>query len=160
MNRLVIAALFTLLPALSHAQSGNERLPVPRFVSLRSDDVNLRAGPDGRYPIEWVFKRRNLPVEILAEFDTWRRIRDSSGTEGWVHQALLQGRRYAIVAGETRALRRTAQDDAAIVARLEPGVIGRLLECKESWCRLEAGGFRGWLKRQEIWGVYPQEVVR
>ena len=135
-------------------------LPLPRFVSLRSEEVNLRAGPGVRYPVEWVFRRRTLPVEVLAEFEQWRKIRDSGGTEGWVHQSMLSGRRYALVAGEVRTLRRQPEPGAAAVARLEPGVVGQVLECRAEWCRLDAGGFRGWLVRAEIWGVYPGEAVR
>jgi SH3-like domain-containing protein len=79
---------------------------LPRFVSLRASEVNLRTGPGIRYPIEWVFKRRDLPVEVVDEFESWRRIRDWEGTLGWVHQSMLRGRRTALVTGEPRVLRR------------------------------------------------------
>jgi SH3-like domain-containing protein len=142
------------------AQSPRENLPVPRFVSLRSEEVNLRTGPGVRYPVEWVFVRRQMPVEILQEFETWRRIRDRDGTEGWVHQSMLTGRRSAVVEGEMRNLRRRPETDAPIVARVEPGVIAAILECRDSWCRLETAGFRGWVQRGEIWGVYPNEAIK
>jgi SH3-like domain-containing protein len=154
----VLLALAASLPAL--AQTQRETLPIPRFVTLRSEEVNLRAGPGVRYPVEWVFVRRQMPVEILQEFENWRRIRDRDGTEGWVHQSMLTGRRAAIVAGDMRNLRRRPEADAPVVARVESGVIGALLECKDAWCRLEAGGFRGWLPREEIWGVYPNEAIK
>jgi SH3-like domain-containing protein len=155
------ALLFALAAALpAAAQTPREGLPIPRFVTLRSEEVNLRTGPGVRYPVEWVFVRRQMPVEILQEFENWRRIRDRDGTEGWVHQSMLTGRRAAVVVGETRNLRRRPETDAPIVARVEPGVIGALLECKDAWCRLEAGGFRGWLPREEIWGVYPNEAIK
>lgn len=134
-------------------------LPVPRFVSLRSDEVNLRSGPGTGYPIEWVYVRRRLPVEVIAEFDPWRRIRDWQGTVGWVHQSMLDGRRTVVVTGGIRDLRREGGQESAPVARLEAGVIGDLLECAAQWCRIEAGGYRGWLKREEFWGAYPDETI-
>lgn len=135
-------------------------LPVPRFVSLRSGEVNIRTGPGVRYPVEWVFVRPGMPVEITAEFDTWRRIRDWEGTQGWVHQSMLSGRRAMVVTGAMRTLRQEPAATAAAVAQAEQGVIGRLLECRGAWCQVEAGGYRGWLERDEFWGVYPKEEVR
>ena len=120
----------------------------------------MRAGPGLRYPIDWVIKvAKHMPVEVLESFETWRRVRDWQGTEGWVHQSMLAPRRYALVTGETRTLRRRPEADAPPVAKLETGVVGQILECKDQWCRLDAQGFRGWLKRADVWGVYPNEVV-
>lgn len=141
-------------PPLAATDSG---LPVPRFVTLRADKVNVRTGPGARYPVEWVFERKGMPVEIVAEFDTWRKVRDIQGTEGWVHQNLLSSRRGVIITGTVRTLRREPREDSAAVARAEPDVIGQLLECKAEWCRVEVGGLRGWLNRGELWGVYPNE---
>lgn len=135
-------------------------LPVPRYVSLRSDEVNLRTGPGVRYPVEWVLERRHMPVEILAEFENWRKIRDWQGTEGWVHESMLSGRRYAVVTGEIRDLRRQPEPTSPPVARLQPGVVAEMLECRGEWCRLDADGFKGWLLRSEFWGVYPKEAVK
>jgi SH3-like domain-containing protein len=138
-------------------------LPIPRFVSMRLGEVNLRVGPGLRYPVTWVFKKKDLPVEITAEFDTWRKIRDLDGTEGWVNHAALGSRRSVIITGEIRALRASADALAAPVARVEPGVVGRLMECpadSPEWCRIETGDIRGWVRRTEIWGVYPQEIFR
>jgi SH3-like domain-containing protein len=97
---------------------------------------------------------------VLAESDQWRKVRDSNGTEGWVSRALLSGARYGVVTGEIRALRRDPSADAVAVARLEPGVVGKLLECRDAWCRMEAGGFRGWIARAEFWGTDPGENFR
>jgi len=133
---------------------------LPRYASLRSDEVNLRTGPGVRYPVEWVLQRRHMPVEILAEFENWRKIRDWQGTEGWVHQSMLSGRRFAIITGDIRALHRQADPNTPAVARLEPGVVAQVIECKEQWCRLDANGFKGWLTRSEFWGVYPSETVK
>ena len=135
-------------------------LPVPRYVSLRSDEVNLRTGPGVRYPVEWVLERRHMPVEILAEFENWRKIRDWQGTEGWVHESMVSGRRYAVVTGAVQSLRRQPDATSPAVARLEPGVVAEILECRGEWCRLDSEGFKGWLLRSEFWGVYPNEAVK
>ncbi len=136
-------------------------LPLPRFVSLRADSVNLRVGPNARYPIEWIYVRRDLPVEIIAEFDTWRRVKDPAGTEGWVHSSMLSGRRTAIVTGGVGQLLRTADGKPDPVASLEPGVIVAVERCPQGavLCRVEAEGIAGWLSRDALWGVYPGEVI-
>jgi SH3-like domain-containing protein len=135
-------------------------LPLPRFASLRSSEVNVRTGPGGRYPVEWVFVYRRMPVEIVAEFDTWRKIRDWQGTEGWVHQSMLSGRRMVIVKGGVRALKRDPSADSATVARVESKVLGRVLSCTGAWCRLEVSGFTGWMERRHVWGVYDREELK
>ncbi len=138
--------------------------PIPRFVSLRADTVNLRAGPGGRYPIEYVYRRKGYPLEIVGEFDQWRRVRDWQGTEGWVHERMVTGARNVVVDGKQRILRGAADNAAAPVAKLDPGVIAHLLECRDAWCRIEVkdggGDVKGWLTRSEIWGVLPNEVVK
>ncbi|MBV9735057.1 MAG: hypothetical protein JO209_04045, partial [Acidisphaera sp.] len=136
-------------------------LPLPRFAALRADEVNLRAGPGTRYPIEWVYKRRDLPVEIEREFEVWRLVSDPEGVKGWVHEATLTGRRSFVVTGEQRAMRRTADDHAAPVAYLKPGVVGRLLSCAAGadWCQVQVGEYRGYLKRGDFWGSYAGEAV-
>ncbi|NQW11119.1 MAG: hypothetical protein HQ481_14730 [Alphaproteobacteria bacterium] len=134
-------------------------LPVPRFVTLRAKEVNVRTGPGVRYPIDWVFQRPNLPVEVVAEFDTWRKIRDPEGTEGWVHQSMLSGRRTAIVIGATRMIRRTPEASSPAVARVEPGVIGWLESCRRQWCELDVAGLNGWIHRSHIWGIRVDEAI-
>ena len=145
------------------AQSGKvgaSGLPLPRFVSFRAVEVNLRSGPGVRYPILWVFQRRGLPVEIVDEFDTWRQIRDAGGTTGWVHQSMLQGRRSVLVQGQgEQILRKQPGLGAAPVARLEPGVVARLDHCTdENWCRVEVQSFSGWLPRDTFYGTYQNEI--
>ena len=140
-------------------------LPLPRFAALRSDEVNMRSGPGTRFPIEWTYQRRELPVEIVREFELWRRIRDPEGTEGWVHQSTLMGRRSFIVRGAPGSevmLRRRAEDQAQPVARLRPGVVGRVRACEanNAWCEAQIGEFRGYIKRADIWGVGPTEEVK
>jgi SH3-like domain-containing protein len=136
-------------------------LPLPRFAALRSDEVNLRAGPGTRYPIDWVYKRRDLPVQIEREFEVWRLIRDPDGTQGWVHQATLTGRRTFVVRGETRPLLRKPDDTGDPVAELKPGVVGIIRSCDatSAWCQVQVGEYRGFLKRDEFWGIKPSEAV-
>lgn len=132
-------------------------LPVPRFVTLATDEVNLRTGPGLRYPVRLVIKRSGLPVEIIREFDVWRQVRDVDGEEGWVHKSMLSGRRSVIVRGQTQTLLRTPDTGARPVAKLEPGVIARLDRCNAKWCSLRAGSYDGWIKKEHLWGVYPDE---
>jgi SH3-like domain-containing protein len=136
-------------------------LPLPRFASLRTDEVNLRRGPGTRYPIDWVYKRRDLPVEIEREFEVWRLVADPDGIKGWVHQATLTGRRSFIVTGQERVLRREASDTSAPVARLMPGVIGHIRSCEagSDWCQMQVGEYRGFLKRDAFWGALPNEAI-
>ena len=142
------------MPVIAKADLGKETgLRVPRFVSMNSSKVNVRAGPGRRYPIKWVFQRKTLPVQIIAESDTWRKIRDFEGIEGWVHQRMLSGRRRAVVTGAIQQLKKEPQETAKTVALLEPGVILRLEKCSGVWCLVEGGSYEGWIGRQSIWGV-------
>lgn len=157
-TRLRLAAAILLVLVASVAGAAERQLP--RFATLRAGEVNLRTGPGERYPIEWVLIRKGLPVEIVQEFDVWRKIRDSEGSEGWVHQRMLTGARNVLIEGGVRILH--VEPDAASppVARAEAGVVARLVECRGPWCRVEAQGIKGWLKRDEVWGVYPDESVQ
>ena len=137
---------------------GASGLPVPRFASLRSDEVNMRTGPGTRYPIEWVLTRQGLPVEITAEYDIWRRVKDPDGSEGWVHKSALSGRRGAIVIGQPRELRDGGSRDGGIVAHLELGAIGQILSCGRDWCRLKFKDVKGYLPKDEFWGAYAPET--
>ena len=137
---------------------GTSGLPLPRFVTLRAAEVNLRSGPGVGYPIEWVFTRRGLPVEVIDEFETWRHIRDWQGSEGWVHQSMLSGQRGAMVVGAVRLLRRAPEPGAAAIAEIQAQVVGRLHRCREAWCLIEANNFEGWLRQNEIYGAYPGET--
>ena len=133
-------------------------LPLPRFVSLKSDKVYVRTGPSVRYPIRWIYQKSDIPVEIVEEFDVWRKIRDSESEGGWVSQTLLSGERTALVKGEELApVRENPAENARMVARLEPGVIARIEKCDVAWCRITAGGFKGWISRNSLWGIYDNE---
>jgi SH3-like domain-containing protein len=134
---------------------------LPRFAALRSDEVNMRAGPGTRYRIDWVYKRRDLPVEIEREFDVWRWVRAPDGIQGWVHQATLMGRRSFIVQKADATLRSDVSDSARAVAILKPGVIGRIRSCQASsdWCEVQTGSYRGYLRRDQFWGLLPSEAI-
>jgi SH3-like domain-containing protein len=135
--------------------------PLPRFAALGSNQVNLRVGPDLRFRIDWTYQRKDLPVQIIEEHQVWRRIRDPEGTEGWVQRPLLTSRRTFMVQGEERNLRRRPEDQAEAIAHLRPGVIGSLRRCEagSAWCEARVGDYSGWIKRSEIWGVMPDEVI-
>ncbi len=143
-------------------KGSNTGLPLPRFAALRFDEVNLRVGPGTRYPIKWVYKRRDLPVEIQREFEVWRLVRDQDGARGWVHQAALIGRRTAVATAKETVLRRDPNDTAVPVARLKPGVIVRLRACEAAspWCQASVQDYRGWIKRADIWGTLPGEAIQ
>ena len=150
-------------PATEEANKGSVTgLPIPRFVALRTDDVNMRKGPGFRYPIEWDYKRRDLPVEILREFEVWRLVETPDGARGWMHEATLVGRRTFIVQSSDATLRADARDDASPVAILKVGVIGFLRSCKagSDWCRVRVGDYDGYLERTQFWGTLADEVVQ
>jgi len=162
--RSALATCFALILAVNlfgHALAATG-LPLPRYVSLRASEVNMRTGPGERYPIDWVFHRHGLPVEIVAEFDTWRKIRDAEGAEGWIHKSLLSGKRTILIIGNIRTLYRKPSITAKAVARAEANVIGKLLDCpeKSEWCRVDVGAYEGWIKRSNFWGVYPNEIIK
>ena len=137
-------------------------MPLPRFAALKTDEVNLRSGPGLRYPIQWVYKRRDLPVQIEREFEVWRLVSDLDGERGWVNQATLTGRRTFVVRGSERTVRADPATDASPVAMLKPGVVGRIRACEaiSDWCQVQVGEYRGWLQRDAVWGVYVHEAVQ
>lgn len=143
------------------AVGSNSGLPVPRFVSIKSDRVNVRGGPSREYDVAWVYARAGLPVEITAEFENWRRIRDWEGQEGWVYHSMLSGRRMAMVSSrgqdETLPLRVKADGEAGLVAKLQAGVTGQVKACTGQWCRMQGEGYDGWIRQERLWGVYPNE---
>lgn len=133
-------------------------LPIPRFVTLAADKVFVRTGPALRYPIKWVYQRVNMPVEIIQEFDTWRKIRDMDGDNGWVHQSLLSGERSIIVKGEVNlAVRKDAREDGRILAYFEPNVVADVDQCHKGWCKISRDGYIGWAERKFLWGIYDSE---
>ena len=143
--------------------TGPSGLPLPRFVSLKTDRVNVRRGPSTTHQVVWVFARKGLPVEIIAEFENWRRVRDSDGEEGWVFHSLLAGKRTALIApwrkGERITLVDGASDAANAVFAVEAGVLGQIDRCDGNWCRFTTAGFTGWVMQELLWGVYPGEIL-
>jgi SH3-like domain-containing protein len=145
------------------AGPGPSGLPVPRFVSLKAEKVNVRRGPSSDHPVAWVFQRKGLPVEIVAEFENWRRIRDSEGEEGWILQSMLAGKRTAVVApwrGQQMTQLHSAPNRASSVqAQLAAGAMGDVANCDGKWCEISAGGYEGYVQQEMLWGVYPGETV-
>ena len=165
-----VAASATMIDAGAIAQAAGEisagassGLPIPRYVSLKPDKVNVRGGPTRTHDITWQYTRAGLPVEITAESDNWRRIRDWEGAEGWVYHSMLSGRRTAVVTAKNKdelvPLYAKADTSAAVVARLQSGVLGAVKQCTGTWCRIVGAGFDGWIAQERVWGVYPNEKV-
>ncbi len=143
------------------ALGGVTKLPLPRFVSLRTGEVNLRAGPGFQYPITWVYQREGLPVEIIGEFDVWRQLLAPDGGTGWVHEATIRPRRSFIVTAAQTALRAAPQPNANVVAYLDFAVSGDLLSCDGgNWCRVITGHESGYLAVTDIWGLFPGEILK
>jgi SH3-like domain-containing protein len=172
--RAISAAAMTLALACIPPAAANEApvkpapgtgLPVPRFVSLKAEKVNVRGGPTKEHDVAWIFTRAGLPVEITAEYDNWRRIRDWEGSEGWVYHSMLSGRRTAMVTPNPKAkdalltLRDKADTQTAVVARLQAGVVATVKKCSPGWCRISGPGFDGWIEQERLFGVYPNEKL-
>lgn len=155
---LLVALGLSLFSGPATAQSSGQ--PVPRMVSIKATEANARTGPGVDYPIRWVYRRMDMPVQVIAEFDKWRKIRDWEGDEGWVHFALLSPRRTVVVTAPETTLRRLSADASPAVARLAQGMIARVELCDASWCLVTVNGYDGWLNRNDIWGVEPGEVLQ
>lgn len=160
---LLLLALPAAASETTPAQPGATGLPLPRFVSTRSDSVNVRTGPGERYPVQWVLRKKGMPVEITAEYENWRKVRDWEGTEGWVHMALLSGRRNAVIYPGDGVLRSRPDAIARPLARLQQGVMARIKECRADWCEISVGSTpaatAGWVNKSSLWGVYPSETI-
>jgi SH3-like domain-containing protein len=167
---LVMANAFAGVAAGTATQAAGELatgtasgLPVPRFVSLKSDRVNVRGGPTKDHDVSWVYTRAGLPVEITAEFEVWRRIRDWEGAEGWVYHSLLSGRRTGVVTPKTKdelvPLYEKPDPESAVTARVQGGVLGSVKRCQAGWCSFSGDKFDGWVEQSRLFGVYPGEKV-
>jgi SH3-like domain-containing protein len=145
------------------AAQATSGLPVPRYVSLKSDHVNVRAGPTKDNDVACVYTRSGLPVEITAEFENWRRVRDSEGAEGWVYHSLLSGRRTAVITMKNKddlaPIYDRADPASPVAARLQAGVVATVKHCAAGWCHIGGDGFDGWIEQQRLWGVYADEKV-
>jgi SH3-like domain-containing protein len=149
---------------LSARKTGPSGLPLPRFVSLKADEINVRRGPGWDHAVAWVFRRIGLPVEVIAEYDVWRQVRDSEGATGWVLGSLLSGRRTVLIAPwktdkRTIDILEAADRQTAVRAKLAPGVLGDVERCDGRWCRIDAGGLEGYISQELVWGAYPGETI-
>jgi SH3-like domain-containing protein len=162
---LAMLAALTAAPNLALADPVGPvtKLPLPRYASLKTDRVNLREGPSKDHPTKWVYERAGLPVEITAEFEIWRRVRDSEGVEGWVLHSLLSGRRTALVTpnktGENSKIYARPSESANLAATLQSGVIVNIRNCDGAWCLIDGDGFKGYIQQVRLWGVYPNEKI-
>lgn len=156
---LPLLAVWSLV-FLNGAMAQSSGQPVPRMVSIKAAEANIRTGPGVEYPIRWVYRRIDMPVQVIAEFERWRKIRDWEGDEGWVHFALLSPRRTAIVTAPETTIRRVASDTSPAVARLGQGMVVRVELCDSEWCLVNVQGYDGWIPRLDQWGVEPDEVLR
>ncbi len=163
----VLLALSWAAGAARAARTGGDAapsgLPVPRFVSIKADRVNVRGGPDKNHDVAFIYTRVGWPVEITAEFENWRRIRDSDGSEGWVYHSLLSGKRMAVVQLKSKSglapLHAKPDAQSPVTAQLQVGVLGAVKACTGTWCRLVGERFDGWLEQNSLWGVYPGEKI-
>lgn len=172
----VVSLIATEAPAMAADGDPQRRspvagsgLPLPRFVSLKADRVNLRSGPGTEYPTVWVYKRAGLPLEVIKEFENWRQVRDSEGTTGWVLQSFLSGRRTALVlpwelksgaAAPHVVVHNSDSESSKAVAKVEAGVIANLHDCDGRWCHITIDDFRGYLEQKKLWGIYENEVLK
>lgn len=164
LRRGIYGIILSILMVMAGIASAQERgpvtnLPIPRFVSIKASEANVRRGPSLTHRVDWVFQARDLPVEITAEHGHWRRVSDRDGVGGWVHHALLSGVRTAIVNVDLAELHTRPEVNSSLKAQLERNVIGRILSCDGTWCRLQAGGYRGWVLQTDIWGAKSGEII-
>ncbi|MEM0946354.1 MAG: SH3 domain-containing protein [Pseudomonadota bacterium] len=147
------------LPCIADVTRGSvTNLPIPRYVSLKAPEGNVRRGPSLSHRIDWVFQRRAMPLMVTDEFGHWRRVQDFDGAGGWMHYSLLSGARTVIVREDMAAMRMKPEDDAPANAHAEAGVVARLGTCLRDWCRIQAAGHRGWVQKVAIWGVTSDET--
>lgn len=164
MTKLHIAALalFTTIGSLGTAAEtrvGSETsLPLPRFVSMKAEEGNVRRGPSTAHRIDWVFQRRHMPVQIVAEHGHWRRVVDRDGAGGWMHYSLLSGNRTVIVTRDLAPLHKKPSGEAKIEAYAEYGVVAELEECSAGWCEVTVSGQSGWTQTGNLWGLDQAEA--
>jgi len=156
-----LSSFFWLISFTDANEGRSSSLPIPRIVSLKTEPVYMRSGPGIRYPILWVYQRRQLPIEITDEFNTWRKVRDFEGTEGWIHQSMLSGNRTGIVYPEDTKIHKGSSLKSEVLAKIEKGVIVIIKKCpkKTEYCLITKNKVQGWIKRMQLWGVYEKELI-
>lgn len=157
---IVLIQFAVMIGIGSLCQAQTSGLPIPRMVSLKASEANVRTGPGVDYPIRWVYRRMDMPVMVIGEFDKWRKIRDWEGDEGWVHFALLSSRRTLLITAPETTLRRLSDDSSPAVARLAQGMVARIETCNSEWCMVTVDGYDGWVKRKDVWGIDPGEILQ
>ena len=159
---LLIFASVLIIPIFGFTQEPQKgqvtNLPIPRYVSLKVKEANARRGPSLSHKIDWIYKRQNMPLEIYAEYENWRRVRDFEGLGGWVHYTLLSGIRYVLVKNELLEMRLLPSIDAQVIAKVPQHNIATLDKCNKDWCRIIDDGYKGWVPKNGIWGVYENEL--
>ena len=148
-RQIIVAAALMAVVGPAAAQSDVE---LPYWASISVDEARMRKGPSPDVPVIWEYRRKDLPVKVVARFETWRKIEDPDGTQGWMAARLLSRTRTAIVTGETRPMREEASLGAAVAYRAEPGVVGKITDCKNGWCLFDVKGRKGWIQADHIWG--------
>lgn len=157
----LLALVMVVLATAGQAETNKgpvTNLPIPRFVSLKVNEANVRRGPSLSHRIDWVFRRKGMPLQVVGEFGHWRRVQDRDGVGGWVHYSLLSGVRTALIESDLTPLHAREDPNSQVNAYLEAGVIARIEECDPEWCRLRADGYRGWVPRTAFWGVQDGET--
>ena len=159
---LLIFASVLIIPLFGFTQEPQKgqvtNLPIPRYVSLKVKEANARRGPSLSHKIDWIYKRQNMPLEIYAEYENWRRVRDFEGLGGWVHYTLLSGIRYVLIKNELLEMRLLPSIDAQVIAKVPQHNIAILDKCNKDWCRIIDDGYKGWVPKNGIWGVYENEL--
>ncbi len=153
-----LVALSTLTASAQDKRGPVTNLPLPRYVSMKAAEGNVRRGPSLTHRIDWVFKRRGMPLQITAEYGNWRRVQDRDGAGGWVHYALLSGARTVLIESELLTVYTSPDPNSQVSAKFESGVVARLGSCSLDWCHISAGGYRGWAQKSNLWGVEPAEI--
>ncbi|RKF15356.1 aspartyl-trna synthetase [Roseovarius spongiae] len=161
-SQVLCAGLLVCAQAFSAAAQDRgavTNLPLPRFVSMKASEGNVRRGPSRTHRVDWIFKRRDIPLEITAEHGHWRRVRDRDGAGGWMHYSLLSGVRTVIVETDMLEMKAKRDPTSRVIAQLELGVIARVDECDGPWCRIQSAGYSGWVKKADLWGVRANETL-
>lgn len=164
LGKILVMSLCVCAMNAAQAEEGEETgLPLPRMVSLHSSMINVRSGPGTRYPIEWIYRQKGAPVEIISEFEHWRKIRDWEGSESWVDKVMLTGRRFVKVInpGENN-IYAMPDEKSRVLAKVEDGVVGEIEKCPTAggMCLIKFDNIKGWLPRHVLFGVYKDEVIK
>lgn len=156
--KIFIPIIVLFLSGLVSSHAAEESV-LPRFVTIKSEAANIRTGPGKRYPIKWEITQKGIPVEIVSEFEQWRKIRDFQGDGGWVFHSMLSGARSVIIQSSPQILHKSDSASSRPVAKLDVGVVARLKSCTKEWCNIEKDELEGWVSRSALWGVYPNETL-